>query len=85
MGAYLVRAVCSFSSSSGPTELRFLRPGCDSVFAYSVGKINPNESDAIQAFRRAVRKDGLTLNTERSYVSKLKTFMHGGRKRCPVP
>ncbi|MEM8671491.1 MAG: integron integrase [Planctomycetota bacterium] len=41
----------------------------------SVGKINPNESDAVQAFRRALRKDGKALRTERSYVGKLKAFM----------
>ena len=48
--------------------------GYDSI-EESVGKINPNESDAIQAFRRALRKDGKALRTERSYVGKLKAFM----------
>jgi len=41
----------------------------------SVGKIDPRESDAIQAFRRAMRKAGLALKTERSYVGKLRAFM----------
>ena len=34
----------------------------------AVGKINPKESDAVQAFRRALRKNGNPLTTERSYV-----------------
>ncbi|QDS93554.1 Tyrosine recombinase XerC [Roseimaritima multifibrata] len=55
--------------------------GYDSI-EEAVGKINPNEPDAIQAFRRAVRKDGLALNTERSYVAKLKTFMHERGLTC---
>ena len=55
--------------------------GYDSI-EQAVGKINPHEIDAIQAFRRAVRKDGLSLNTERSYVSKLKTFMHDRGLTC---
>lgn len=41
----------------------------------ATGFINPKESDAIQEFRRALRKDGMRLETERSYVSKLKAFM----------
>ncbi len=48
--------------------------GYDSIDE-SVGKINPNEPDAIQAFRRALRRDGKALRTERSYVGKLKAFM----------
>ncbi len=40
-----------------------------------VGVINPNEPDAIQAFRRALRRDGKRLSTERSYVGKLRKFM----------
>lgn len=41
----------------------------------AVGKIDPREPEAIQAFRRALRKDGKKLHTERSYVGKLRTFM----------
>jgi len=48
--------------------------GFDSI-EDAVGVINPNEPDAIQAFRRALRKDGKALETERSYVGKLKKFM----------
>lgn len=48
--------------------------GYDSIDE-SVGKINPSESDAIQEFRRALRRDGKALLTERSYVGKLKAFM----------
>ncbi len=40
-----------------------------------VGKIDPKEPDAIQQFRRALRKDGMRLQTERSYVGKVKAFM----------
>lgn len=40
-----------------------------------VGEIDPSEADAIQEFRRAIRKQGLKLQTERSYVSKLRAFM----------
>ena len=41
----------------------------------SVGRINPREPDAIQEFRRQMRRSGMALLTERSYVSKLKRFM----------
>ena len=48
----------------------------------AVGKINPRESDAIQEFRRAIRKEGLALSTERAYVSKVKAFMEGRGLTC---
>lgn len=41
----------------------------------AAGKIDPNEPDAIQQFRIALRRDGMRLATERSYVGKLKAFM----------
>jgi hypothetical protein len=37
-----------------------------------VGKINPNEMDAIQEFRRSMRRTGMAIETERCYVRKLK-------------
>src|SRR6056297_1799145 len=40
-----------------------------------VGKINPNEPDVIQAYRRALRLQGKKFSTERAYVRKLKAFM----------
>ncbi len=40
-----------------------------------VGKIDPKEPDAIQEFRRALRRGGMALRTERTYVGKLKNFM----------
>ena len=40
-----------------------------------VGKIDPRESDAIQEFRKALRRSGKALRTERSYVGKVKAFM----------
>lgn len=40
-----------------------------------VGKIDPRECDAVQAFRRALRMDGMKLGTERAYVANLKAFM----------
>lgn len=40
-----------------------------------VGKINPRESDAIQALRRALRSVGHKNNTEKSYVQKVRAFM----------
>ena len=40
-----------------------------------VGKIDPREPDVIQAFRRAVRAEGLAYQTEKSYVGKIKKFM----------
>jgi len=48
----------------------------------SVGVINPREPDVIQAFRRGMRKDGLRLPTERSYVGKLKAFMEARGLTC---
>lgn len=41
----------------------------------AVGKIDSSEPDAIQQFRRELRKNGKALRTERSYVGKLRTFM----------
>lgn len=49
-----------------------------------VGKIDPREPDAIQAFRRALRKDGMALHTERAYVSKVKAFMADRGLKCLV-
>ncbi|EMI40858.1 site-specific integrase, partial [Rhodopirellula sp. SWK7] len=40
-----------------------------------VGKIDPKEPDAIQEFRRSLRRGGMALRTERTYVGKLKNFM----------
>lgn len=48
----------------------------------AVGHINPKESDAIQEFRRAMRKSGLKLRTERSYVGKLRAFMKARGLTC---
>ena len=48
----------------------------------AVGCIDPNEPDVIQSFRRALRKDGKALRTERSYVGKLKAFMADRGLRC---
>ncbi len=45
------------------------------VIEESVGKINPKESDAVQEFRRQLRRTGMKLKTESSYVGKLKAFM----------
>ncbi|WP_417747326.1 integron integrase [Rosistilla oblonga] len=53
---------------------RTQREGYDSIDDV-VGKINPREPDAIQEFRRAMRRDGMAYATERSYVGKLKAFM----------
>lgn len=47
-----------------------------------VGKIDPKEPDAIQQFRRALRKDGMKLQTERSYVGKLRAFMSDRGLTC---
>ncbi|WP_236623772.1 site-specific integrase, partial [Rhodopirellula baltica] len=47
-----------------------------------VGKINPNEMDAIQEFRRSMRRAGLAIATERSYVNKLKAFMADRGLNC---
>ncbi|MGB7328170.1 MAG: integron integrase [Rubripirellula sp.] len=47
-----------------------------------VGKIDPTEPDAIQSFRRALRKDGKKLRTERAYVSKVKAFMNERGLTC---
>lgn len=48
--------------------------GLDSI-EESVGLIDPSESDAIQLYRRALRKDGKKLHTERAYVGKVRAFM----------
>ncbi|MCR9209725.1 MAG: integron integrase [bacterium] len=47
-----------------------------------VGKINSKEPDAIQEFRRAMRRSGMAYATERSYVSKLKAFMADRALTC---
>ncbi|CAD73032.1 integron integrase [Rhodopirellula baltica] len=47
-----------------------------------VGKINPNEMDAIQEFRRSMRRAGLAIATERCYVRKLKAFMADRGLNC---
>jgi integron integrase len=47
-----------------------------------VGKIDPREMDAIQEFRRALRKNGMKYSTERSYVNKLKAFMADRGLKC---
>ncbi|SMP72729.1 integron integrase [Neorhodopirellula lusitana] len=47
-----------------------------------VGKINPREPDAIQEFRRALRRAGMALRTERTYVGKLKAFMADRALTC---
>lgn len=41
----------------------------------SVGLIDPKEPDVIQEFRRALRRNGKALHTERKYVSNVKRFM----------
>ncbi|WP_442511358.1 integron integrase [Novipirellula sp. SH528] len=48
----------------------------------SGGKINPREPDAIQELRRAMRRAGLAIKTERAYVSKLKAFMAARALTC---
>ncbi|WP_222435483.1 integron integrase [Allorhodopirellula solitaria] len=55
--------------------------GYDSI-EEAVGKINPTEPDAIQAFRRALRLDGKKLGTERCYVTDLKAFMADRALKC---
>ncbi len=40
-----------------------------------VGKINPRESDVIQALRRSIRVIGRKFNTEKAYVGKVCAFM----------
>lgn len=47
-----------------------------------VGKIDPRESDAIQAFRRALRLDGLRYKTEVAYVQNVKAFMAARSLTC---
>ncbi|MCG8652776.1 MAG: integron integrase [Pirellulales bacterium] len=47
-----------------------------------VGKIDPREPDVIQQFRQAVRRTGLALNTERSYVGKIRAFMRDRGLKC---
>jgi integron integrase len=46
------------------------------------GVINPNEPDAIQAFRRGLRRAGLKPKTERAYVGKVNAFMHDRGLKC---
>lgn len=60
---------------------RVRQEGYDSIEDV-VGKIDPKEPDAIQQFRRALRKDGMRLQTERSYVSKVKAFMADRGLKC---
>ena len=40
-----------------------------------VGRINPNESDVIQAMRRTLRLHGKSYNTEKAYVNWVRRFM----------
>lgn len=40
-----------------------------------VGKIDPNEADVIQAFRRRLRCSGKAVATEKAYVGKVRAFM----------
>jgi len=47
-----------------------------------IGKINPKESDAIQAFRRRLRLMGRALNTEKAYVGKVRAFMAERALKC---
>lgn len=47
-----------------------------------VGVIDPKECDAVQEFRRAIRKEGLQLSTEKSYVGKLNAFMKARGLTC---
>ncbi len=58
------------------------RDGGYDTIEEAVGKINPNESDAIQAFRRALRRTGKALRTENAYVSKVKAFMTARGLTC---
>ena len=53
-----------------------------STIEESVGKIDPRECDAIQEFRRSMRKAGLALQTERAYVGKVKAFMRDRGLTC---
>ncbi len=46
------------------------------------GVIDPNEPDAIQAFRKAIRAEGLSFNTEKAYVKKLRAFMKERHVSC---
>jgi len=41
----------------------------------TVGKINPNEPDVIQAVRRKLRLHGKSYNTEKAYVKWIRRFM----------
>ena len=47
-----------------------------------VGRINPNEPDVIQAYRRKLRLMGKKHSTERAYVGKLKSFMSARGLSC---
>ena len=47
-----------------------------------IGRINPRESDAIQAFRRSLRLIGRKPNTERAYVQKVRAFMRDRGLKC---
>ena len=46
------------------------------------GVINPRESNAIQEFRRKMRRAGLKPKTERAYVGKVKAFMAARGLTC---
>ena len=45
-------------------------------------RIDPNEPDVLQAFRRAVRATGLALQTEKTYVEKIRQFMEACELSC---
>lgn len=47
-----------------------------------VGKINPNEPDVVQEFRRNMRLEGKSPNTERAYVKWAKRFMREYGLKC---
>ena len=53
---------------------RARKEGYDTV-EESVGVIDESEPDVIQEFRRALRRNGLALGTERKYVGNVKRFM----------
>ena len=44
--------------------------------------IDPNEPDVLREFRVAMRRTGLALKTERSYVQKVRTFMNRRGLKC---
>jgi hypothetical protein len=47
----------------------------DRTIEEAVGKIDPKESDVIQAMRRALRLNNKLWNTEKAYVGKVYAFM----------